>query len=225
MILVLYLPSMTGSEIRTAFHRQRLQKFHKCPHTVVIDELGLLNGGVRADIAIVNGSLIGFEIKGHKDDLSRLDRQISGYDAIFDKSWVVTAPKFTTKLLQMLPPHWGIIEILVHPTAGPTFRSFRDAARNPYVNPISLAGLLWKAEMSALLQLAGVDRPLRERREKLCQLIAENASLAQLRTFVRQRLRDRKDWRYRKQPSRYDGLCRSNARCLSYPAQFSLEHI
>jgi hypothetical protein len=54
---------MNDPLIRKAFHCSFLQKEHAAPTTLVVDELGLEHGKCRADIAVINGHLIGYEIK------------------------------------------------------------------------------------------------------------------------------------------------------------------
>ena len=54
---------MNDGRIRAAFHGKILRRQHLCPETLVLDELGLMHGRCRADIAVVNGCLIGYEIK------------------------------------------------------------------------------------------------------------------------------------------------------------------
>ena len=51
---------------------------------VIIDELPLLRGRGRADLAFVNGSLSGYEIKSDRDSLRRLGDQVRHYDTVFE---------------------------------------------------------------------------------------------------------------------------------------------
>ena len=46
---------MTDKIVRNAFHKSVLQEAHYCSDTLVVDELGLNNGAVRADIAVLYG--------------------------------------------------------------------------------------------------------------------------------------------------------------------------
>src|SRR4051812_45593489 len=65
--------------------RQRLRKEHEGdPETLVIEELGLCQGQVRADIAVINGFMHGYEIKSERDTLERLPRQREVYEQCFD---------------------------------------------------------------------------------------------------------------------------------------------
>ncbi|WP_128815240.1 hypothetical protein [Vibrio sp. 624788] len=53
------------SEIREAFHKKKLKSQHEDNQTLVIDELGLMHGSNRIDIAVVNGCIHGYEIKSY----------------------------------------------------------------------------------------------------------------------------------------------------------------
>src|SRR5437867_10015901 len=99
---------MNDSLIRENFHRQVLNPDHACPKTLVIDELGLNHGECRADIAVINGKLSGYEIKSDLDSLVRLKRQIRAYDTIFQSASIVVAPRHLRKVIRTVPLHWGI---------------------------------------------------------------------------------------------------------------------
>jgi hypothetical protein len=62
--------------------RRRIRKYGTA--IIIIDELGLCRGTVRVDIAVVNGVLKGYEIKGDQDTLRRLASQAATYNRIFD---------------------------------------------------------------------------------------------------------------------------------------------
>ena len=71
------------AEIRAAFHKQRLCYSHSLDDALVIDELGIMHGKARVDIAVINGSIHGYEIKSSMDTLKRLPRQMAAYDSCF----------------------------------------------------------------------------------------------------------------------------------------------
>ncbi|MPQ76821.1 sce7726 family protein [Hydrogenovibrio sp. JE_KL2] len=64
----------------------------------------------RIDIAVANGKLLGFEIKSEYDSLDRLEGQLKLYHKRFDKVFVVCAPKFTSKVLEIASPSTSVIE-------------------------------------------------------------------------------------------------------------------
>ena len=69
--------------VHKAFHKLVLAEEHSCPGTLFVNELGLNHGRFRADIAVMNGKLVGYEIKTDQDTLVRLPAQIDGYNEVF----------------------------------------------------------------------------------------------------------------------------------------------
>jgi len=66
--------------------KKYLKELHKDDRKVrTFDELGINHGGVRADIAVVNGVFHGYEIKSDLDTLYRLPRQAEAYSEVFDQ--------------------------------------------------------------------------------------------------------------------------------------------
>src|SRR6266511_802692 len=65
--------------IRPALRERLLRRHATDADTVLIEELGLCRGKVRVDLALVNGSLHGFEIKSDRDSLRRLSAQVGLY--------------------------------------------------------------------------------------------------------------------------------------------------
>ena len=63
----------------------------------LVEELGLCKGSVRADIAVVNGILKGYEIKSEKDTIARLKTQASVYSQVFDTVTLVVAERHLKK--------------------------------------------------------------------------------------------------------------------------------
>ena len=88
---------MNDALIRKRFHEQVLTPYHASPNAMVIDELGLHHGSCRADIAIVNGRMIGYEIKGETDTLKRLSDQVRAYNAVFDRAAIITTSKTASR--------------------------------------------------------------------------------------------------------------------------------
>src|SRR4051812_23970522 len=99
---------MNDRLIRENFHRTVLRRDHACPDTLVLNELGLRHGEYRADIAVINGTLAGYEIKSDNDSLVRLVKQVQAYDAVFDRASVVVGPRHARTVTSRLPPSWGI---------------------------------------------------------------------------------------------------------------------
>src|SRR5579859_3482368 len=139
---------MNDELIRQHFHRQVLQRYQTAADSLVLDELGLCHGKSRADIAVVNGSLTGYEIKSDEDSLERLGEQVKVYGVVFDRAFVITGRKHRDSILSQLPKWWGVIVCEQGRRGGIRFVNWRKAQWNKRVNPIAIAQLLWKTEAS-----------------------------------------------------------------------------
>ena len=143
---------MRDPVIRAAFHRTILARAHQDAKTFVIDELGLKNGEIRADIAVLNGKMIGYEIKTDKDNLVRLPSQVSAYSDVFDKAYVIVGEKYIQKVRENLPEWWGVFCIKIDKQDFISFEEVKPGEANPQQNPYTIAQLLWKQEVVDLLQ-------------------------------------------------------------------------
>ena len=109
---------MNDEQIRRQFHRKRLRRHHDDSETVVVDELGLKHGRCRADIAVINGHFIGYEIKSDNDSLRRLPEQIDVYSAVFDRASVIVGEKHACAVKSLIPGWWGLILASQGPRGG-----------------------------------------------------------------------------------------------------------
>lgn len=67
-------------------------------------------GGSRADvIGVIDGSLIGFEIKSDSDSYTRLKTQTGDYDDFCDINYLVIGKTHQKYAHNHIPPYWGII--------------------------------------------------------------------------------------------------------------------
>src|SRR5579863_8088151 len=122
------------SEIRIAL-RDRLRSLHANePDTAIIDELSLCEGDARVDVAVVNGSLSGYEIKSDRDTLTRLPNQLAAYELCFDTMTIVVGKRHLAKCRATLPEWWGIWEAV--PTEkGIRFGCWREPMPNSRITP------------------------------------------------------------------------------------------
>jgi hypothetical protein len=193
---------MNDALIRKRFHEQVLMPYHTAANAMVIDELGLHHGSCRADIAVVNGRMIGYEIKGETDSLKRLREQVRAYNAVFDEATVITTTKHRRKVMAKIPRWWGVIICHSAPRRQITFETWRAGTMNERVDSLAVAQLLWKSEAAAMLaRLGEPKRILREPRAKLYERLTEILELSQLQRRVRNCLRRRKNWRDPAPPS------------------------
>lgn len=197
---------MNDREIRKAYHRSCLRRFHADSSTLVIDELGLRHGRCRADIAVVNGQLNGYEIKSDVDSLRRLDAQIDGYNAVFDRVSMIATARQLRDVINLVPAWWGIISVTQGPHGGIHFRSVRRSLRNDYVDDFAVAQLLWRGEAQRILVSLGVEgKPLRAVRADLYGYLVDRLDSGELRRTVRAELKSRRNWRRPALPSQGDG--------------------
>lgn len=200
------MPTLADKQIREALYRKKLCRQHYAPDTLVVNELGLMHGKYRADIAVINGHLIGYEIKSDEDTLYRLPEQVKGYSDVFDRVTVVVGMKHADMVSTIVPYWWGIMVVRKGIRGGILFESSRTGQINRDVNLFSVAQLLWKNEVSNILAKFGVpSKKLRLSRSELYHLLVELLNPIDLRHQVRDCLRSRKTWRYQPPPSRYGG--------------------
>lgn len=135
--------------------KARLRAWHAGhDETRIIDELAICQTRARADVAVVNGHLAGFEIKSDADRLKRLPQQVRYYDQVFDRACVVCAPRYAETVLRRLPDWWGV---WIAETTGDdiVLRVARAAGCNPAPSAAARVALLWREEMATVLRAHG----------------------------------------------------------------------
>ena len=188
---------MNDPEIRRALHTNYLRTFHEEPNTLVIDELGLEHGKCRADIAVINGHLDGFEVKSNADTLSRLGHQIISYDAVFDHSSIVVEDRYIDEVIEIVPSWWGVIQVMGSYDEELQFRVVRSSLQNQKIDNYVVAQLLWRKEVQEILLNLGVKGyKLRQKRSILYCTLVEMMDSNELRRVVREYLKKRKNWRH-----------------------------
>ena len=179
---------------RTLLADQRLRSAD--PDTRVVEELGLCQGLARVDLAVVNGTIHGYEIKSEKDTLARLPHQAELYCRVLDYVTIVTARAHAHKIRKAVPRWWGLWVVT---TKDLTLQLdvLRGAKRNPSVDPFSLAQLLWRDEALQIL----IDRRLADglrskSRREIWNCLATNLNIDELGHVVRESLKSRgANWR------------------------------
>jgi len=172
-----------------ALLKQYLAALHDGTDTLVLDELGLCQGDVRIDVAAVNGELSGYEIKSPSDTLARWPKQRRIYSKVVDRAWLV-APD-TTLAAAGAPDWWGQIAVF-DLTDRVGLAIVKRAARNPALDPLSIAKLLWRDEAIDLLKAAGRARGVMTKSRRIVwQRVVEVIALDELRAAVRAALKQR----------------------------------
>lgn len=158
----------------------------------VVNEMGLCLGATRVDVAVINGSLHGYEIKSDRDTLNRLSAQVELYSKVLDFSTIVCGPRYITKMPGVLPDWWGILEVIENQGV-PTFHQHREARQNPACDPLSIAQLLWRSEAAEILTARGELVKRQETRWKLWDRLCA-WPVDELRLCVRSQLKARPEW-------------------------------
>jgi hypothetical protein len=200
---------MNDKQIRESFYHKKLRRHYADPDTLIVNELGLKHGKCRADIAVINSHLIGYEIKSDEDSLCRLDKQIETYNNVFDRATVVVGTKHAKAVNPRVPDWWGIIVTYKGSRGGVSFETIRPSSINRDIDLLSVAQLLWSNEVASILMDLGVpQRDLHKRRSFLYHHLIDLLSPTELRYKVRDCLKNRRNWRCPIQPSPGGGLSR-----------------
>ncbi|MBT2533921.1 sce7726 family protein [Arthrobacter sp. ISL-48] len=186
---------MWDRDVRLALHAVlEEQHGHERSETKLIDELSLA-GEVRVDVAVLNGSFSGYEIKSAHDTLRRLPKQVEVYSKMLDHMTLVVADKHVSHALPLLPEWWGVVTA-TSTDEGLVLAEERSARPNPKVDPSFLATLLWREELLAALEERGIGKGVRSKpRHVLMARLVERTSADEMRVLVREQLKVRANWR------------------------------
>ena len=197
---------MRDRDVRKALYAQVLIEHRGDPNTLIVEELGIC-GISRVDVAVVNGVLHGYEIKSDSDTLDRLPSQAKVYSAVFDFVTIVAGRRHSGRLLALIPRWWGVIEA-EDSDSGVCLSCVRRPLKNPSVDPLSLARLLWRDEVLATLEDNDAAYGFRSKtRERLCERLVNVLGPERLGQVVRHRIRSRADWRSDSQRTLGGGSC------------------
>lgn len=165
------------------------------PDTLMIDELGILNGATRIDIAVINGQIEGFELKSERDTLERLPVQRDLYNRVFDRISLVVAENHLKAAEEIIPDWWGLAVASKRHCSVEVTRE-RLPEMNRELDASTLASLLWRDEALAVLNRHNAARGVRSKpREALYERLATALDLDVIRTEVRAALKARTAWR------------------------------
>jgi len=188
---------MNDCHIRAALKQKLSKQYANDPHTSIIEELGLRHGEVRIDLAVVNGSLHGYELKSDKDTLERLPNQARIYNSIFDRITLVVGCKHAYEAIKLIPEWWGIKIAEQDLRKNICFHNIRNERMNPSPDALSIAKLLWRDEAIAFLdEINSADGVRSKTKAEIYKRIIEKVDLKTIRIKVREQLRTRKNWRF-----------------------------
>jgi hypothetical protein len=186
---------MRDRDVRLAIRCRLACEHAEDSDTRIVEEMGIWNGSVRVDVAVINGELAGYELKSARDTLDRLPAQAALYNQVFDKVFLVAAERHLAHAAAVLPDWWGII--VAHDDSGEKVRleNYRAAGNNPSIDALQLARLLWREEGLALLEGIGCSKGVRSAsRERIAQRLADSLTITDLAVGVRRCLKDRAIW-------------------------------
>lgn len=173
-------------------------KTHMRPsvNDVLIDELGFSNRTkakspdktFRADLALANGRLVGFEIKSGNDSLHRWPGQCEAYFRVFDEIWLCTHGRHLEKALPITPKEAGII--VVDDLGGMAI--VREASAHKRLNIYDLSGLLWLDELKKLCSQNNLGFKSRDTKTALREIVSQSLSIDVVRDYVLSRIKERK---------------------------------
>ena len=212
---------MRDADVRQVL-RERLELTQMANGGLLVEELGLCNGTVRADLAVVNGILKGYEIKSDQDNLNRLKTQANIYNQVFDTVTLVVAERHLATAQSVIPDWWGIeIAVLDDGSTKVKLNPFRAEQINKSVDPCKLVQLLWRDEAVYLLQQKVTSKSFKSKpRSFLWEHLVNSMPLCDLKDAVRNSLKARTNWRV-------DGLqtpndetfppCATSSSCQGHP--------
>ncbi|WP_423201806.1 sce7726 family protein [Edaphobacter modestus] len=164
--------------------------------TLVVEELGLCQGIARVDLAVVNGTIHGYEIKSELDTLVRLKSQAEIYSKTLEFVTIVAASSHIPGIENTVPPWWGIWSAI---QIGQEVRlkESRKAKRNPSLAPEALVQLLWREEALQILLEHKLARGVASKsRQHIWDRLCASFSVEELGDLVRTSLKQRpSSWR------------------------------
>lgn len=180
---------LRDSDIRIMLLRDIESRFSDKEHDLILQEFGC--NAARIDVAVVNGALHGFEIKSDCDSLERLDAQITEYSKIFDYVTLVTGNRLFDSARRKIPAWWGL-GLAIFTDNAVHIREKRKPKKNPSLDPLSLAQMLWKRETLQCLRRSGgrdfsPTQPADELWAEIAQRLPVEALAAEVRAAIKKR--------------------------------------
>lgn len=186
---------MRDRDVRESVWRWLEDAHQGDPDTLMLDELGILNGTTRIDIAVINGAIEGYELKSEKDTLDRLPAQRDLYNKVIDHISLVVAESHLRAAQEIIPDWWGLAVAATCKGRVKVTRE-RPPGVNPELDAATLASLLWRDEALAVLERYDAARGVKSKpRDVLYDRLAVTLDLDKLRAEVRGVLKARAGWR------------------------------
>lgn len=140
----------------------------------------------RADVlAIIEGAIIGLEIKSDSDTYTRLSRQVKDYDRFCDKCYVVVGESHI-HVSEHIPDYWGIIVINKENVIVE-----RDADSCPKVNVMNQLNILWRNELLNIQLKEGLPKLRNSRRADIYKRLIDTAGEPTIKADICEQLFER----------------------------------
>jgi hypothetical protein len=187
---------MRELDVRRLLYRTEIRRMlGENPKSRVVDELELLRGVVRVDVALISDTLHGFEIKSGLDNLQRLPHQQEAYGKVFERMTLVAHERHVEEAVKMVPKYWGLITVGERDGV-PFCNHIWPARLNSDLDPLAMAQLLWREEVLELMEYFDLGRGIKSKpRKVLWKALAAGLTTEQLKAFVCFKLRTRKGWK------------------------------
>lgn len=187
---------LTERDIRTFIKAQVPRLLQNRSRAFLVEEMEVCSGRARIDLAVIGDHLIGIEIKGPKDDVSRLPGQVKAYSECFDLVVLVVHEDLARKAGALIPTWWGLV-VGAQKDGRIRYRFERRPNPNPNLNLEKLLALLWREEIDALLSdlLGTIAKPKATKRTIRAELLSQIDATV-LRHASLKKLRERTEWRH-----------------------------
>jgi len=185
---------MKDPAIRNLLKRTELSQYINDFHSKVVEEMNLPVAKARIDIAVINGHMHGFEIKGSNDTLKRLPSQLTAYQKVFDYVTIITELKYHERILNFIPD-WIGVSVCSDKKDENEFEVIKPPCFNENKDGFYVAKLLWRDEISALLMGQQIQFKKNDRCWTLCEIAQATIPIDLLSQLVRDTLKKRVDWK------------------------------
>lgn len=135
----------------------------------------LAAGQSRIDICKINGESIAYEVKTEFDNLRRLDKQMSDYNQIFDKTYVITTEKHYNQIISKIPLNCGIYLYRKTKSHEYVFHVVRKATKSGNISPHKQLGTLTLGDLSSNFDVKGANT-----RSEIIEAITKDNSVARI---------------------------------------------
>lgn len=151
-------------------------------------------GSSRADvIGVIDGALLGFEIKSDRDSYTRLKTQTRDYDDFCDMNYLVVGKSHVRHAHEHIPGHWGIIVVREEESGQIQVEMDQIPALNPKVSMANQIRFLWRPELAMLLELNELPAYRRKSKQFVQEKILERVPEETLKRQVTDLLFEREE--------------------------------